>query len=462
LGISFGSINTGLPKDIVQQIMKAERMPLQKMETRKGKHGEKMALVEQLTALVEAVQGDVRQNGTPRQLRELSAIGNDSIIDITLDKNIAQLGTHQFEVIQLAQKSSAITSGFEDPETSNVGVGFIQYTLPDGSTKDVYIDSDNSSLRGIAKLVNGDKENGLSASVINDGSDSETPWKLVLSFDGTGDSNRAEFPYFYFVDGEQDFYVEKERPAHDAIVKLDGFEIELPGNKTDTLIPGVTLDLLKAAPGEEFTIKIEEDVEKITEKIKGLVTQLNAVLGFIKEQNTLDEKSDTTRTLGGDLILQTLESRIRAAIFKDVETDHGFKRIGVLGLTFQRDGSLQLDDKKFENTLSANYEMVSQVLTGKFTLEGGKTDGFMDYIGNMADNSLRNPDGLLHSRKRSLRINIDQIDRRIEDKERHLKSKEQNLKNKFSRLEATVSRIQSQGAGLSALGASAQGAVQLG
>jgi flagellar hook-associated protein 2 len=462
LGISFGSINTGLPKDIVQQIMKAERMPLQKMEMRKAKHSEKMALVEQLTSLVEAVRGDVQKNGNPRQLRELTSAGRDDILDITLDKNIAQPGTHQFEVVQLAQKSSAMTSGFEDPDNSYVGVGFIQYTLPNGDTKDVYIDSDNASLKGISKLVNGDRENGLTAAVINDGSDSETPWRLVLAFDGTGDNNRAEFPYFYFVDGEQDFYIEQERPAHDAIVKLNGFEIEIPNNKTDSLIPGVTLDLLKAAPGEEFTIKIAEDVEKITEKIKNLVAELNAVLAFIKEQNTLDEKSDTTRTLGGDLILQTLESRIRASVFKDVKTDFGFKRIGELGLTFQRDGSLQLDDKKFENGLAANYEMVSQLLTGKFTIEGGKTDGFMDYIGEMAYNSLRNPDGLLHSRKRSMRIKIDQIDRRIEDRERHLKAKERNLKNKFSRLEATVSRIQSQGAGLSALGASAQGAVQLG
>lgn len=442
--------------------MKAERMPLQKMEMRKAKHSEKMALVEQLTSLVEAVRGDVQKNGNPRQLRELTSAGRDDILDITLDKNIAQPGTHQFEVVQLAQKSSAMTSGFEDPDNSYVGVGFIQYTLPNGDTKDVYIDSDNASLKGISKLVNGDRENGLTAAVINDGSDSETPWRLVLAFDGTGDNNRAEFPYFYFVDGEQDFYIEQERPAHDAIVKLNGFEIEIPNNKTDSLIPGVTLDLLKAAPGEEFTIKIAEDVEKITEKIKNLVAELNAVLAFIKEQNTLDEKSDTTRTLGGDLILQTLESRIRASVFKDVKTDFGFKRIGELGLTFQRDGSLQLDDKKFENGLAANYEMVSQLLTGKFTIEGGKTDGFMDYIGEMAYNSLRNPDGLLHSRKRSMRIKIDQIDRRIEDRERHLKAKERNLKNKFSRLEATVSRIQSQGAGLSALGASAQGAVQLG
>ncbi len=442
--------------------MNAERIPLRKMETRKAKQGEKMALVEQLVALMEAVRGNVQKNGTSRSLRELTVAARDDVVSITLDKNAARPGTNQLEVVQLAQKSSGITSGFEDPKESYVGVGFIQYSLPDGSSKDVYIDSDNASLEGISRLINKDSENGLSASVINDGSDSDTPWKLVMSFDGTGDNNRAEFPYFYFIDGEQDFYIEQQRPAHDAIVKINGFEIELPGNKTDTLIPGVTLDLLKAAPGEEFTVKVEEDIGKITEKVSALVDEINAIIAFIKKQNTLDERSDTTRTLGGDIILQTLESRLRSVVFKSIKTDDGEKRVGDIGLTFQRDGSLLFDNKKFENQLDSGYEIVSQILTGKFTKEGGKTEGFMDFLSDFTDNALRRPDGLLQSRKRSIRTNIDQIDRRIETRERHLKTKETNLKSKFSRLESTISRIQNQGAGLAALGASAPGAVKLG
>ena len=80
MGISFGSINTGLPKDIVKQIMKAERMPLQKLEMRKGKHAEKMALVGQLTALMETVKSDVDKNGTPRQLREITSVYNQHAV----------------------------------------------------------------------------------------------------------------------------------------------------------------------------------------------------------------------------------------------------------------------------------------------------------------------------------------------------------------------------------------------
>lgn len=462
MGISFGSINTGLPKDIVQQIMNAERIPLQKMEERKAKHGEKMALVDQLTALVEAVRNNVNANGSARSLRELSFNTREDLVAVNLDKNVAQPGNYQLEVVQLAQKSSAITSGFEDPDDSYVGVGFIQFDMPDGSTKDIYVDSDNASLNGIAKLINSDKSNGLNARVVNDGTGSDAPWKLIMAFDETGDAARAEYPYFYFVDGINDFYIEQERPAHDAIIKLDGFEIELPSNKAENIIPGVTLDLKKAAPGEEFSLSINEDVAKISEKVADLVNELNNVISFIREQNNLDEKSDTSRTLGGDLILQTLETRIRSTVFKDIETKFGYKRIGDLGLTFQRDGSLQFDTKKFEKNLADNYELVAQTLTGFFKPDGGKTMGFMDHLKELTDTTLREPDGLLRSRKRGMRSRIDQIDRRIATKERMLETKEKNLKDKFARLEGTISRIQTQGAGLAALGASAPAIPQLG
>jgi flagellar capping protein FliD len=40
-------------------------------------------------------------------------------------------------------------------------------------------------------------------------------------------------------------FLDNEREARDAKIKLDGFEIELPSNTATELIPGVTLDLKK-------------------------------------------------------------------------------------------------------------------------------------------------------------------------------------------------------------------------
>lgn len=461
MGISFGSINSGLPKDIVQQIVEAEKIPIQQMENRKGKISDKKALVQQLTSLVENMRGEVLKNKNARSLRELAInTGESTHITVSADKNIADPGKYQLEVVQLAQKSSAISNGVEDKDKTYVGVGYIKAVLPNGESKEIYVDEKHASLSGIAKLINGDPELGMRATVVNDGKGEDEPWRLMLSMSETGDDQKVEFPYLYLVDGEVDIYFESERPAQDAKVKLDGFEIEVPSNKVTDLIPGVTIDLKKAKPGEEINIEITEDVQKIGGKISSLVDNINNVLKFIKEQNTLDERTDTSRTLGGDSTLTTIEGRIRSAVFSTIQTDKGPMRIGDLGVTFQRDGLLKLDQAKFESVLASDYKMVAQVLTGKYSPEGGKSNGFIDILDEAAKVLLNQPSGVLPSRKSGLQSQINQIDRQITNRQRIIQQKEEVLKAKFARLEETISKIKGQGAGLAGF-AAPPGAMQL-
>lgn len=463
MGISFGSINSGLPKDIVKQIIAAEKIPLEKMNVRKGKIENKKSLLSDLTARVENLRGDIYASKSARSFRELAVNISGDGLDATVDKNLAEPGTYQIEVMQLAQKSSAISNGVEDKDNTYLGVGYLQYELPNGETKEVYIDQDSSSLTGISKLINKDSENGMHANVVNSGDGSDEPWKLIITLEETGDDNQATFPDLYLVDGMEDLWFDGHRDAQDAKIKLDGFEIEIPSNRTTELIPGVTIDLKKAAKeGEEITLEITEDTGKISAKIGELVNKINEIISFIKEQNALDESVDTSQTLGGDLTLQTLESRIRNAIFKSIDTDWGMKRIGDLGLTFQRDGKVSLDQEKLKGALDKNYAEVAQIISGKYTKESGKIKGFIDNLDDVVGSSLKRPGGVLTSRQRGLDSQIRQIDRRIESKQRQIDQKEKMLKQKFARLEETITRIKSQGAGLAGMGGGGNPVTQLG
>ncbi len=463
MGISFGSINSGLPKDIVQQIVEAEKIPIKQMEGRKGKIEDKKALVGQLMSLVEGMRGEILKNKGARSLREMKVNTGDSPnISVTTDKNVAEPGKYNLEVIQLAGKSSAISNGVEDKDKTYVGVGYIKAVLPDGETKEIYVDEENANLTGIAKLINADASLGMKASVVNDGKDEDEPYRLILSMQETGDGKRAEFPYLYLVDGEVDLYIEQERPAQDAKVKLDGFEIELPSNKATDLIPGVTIDLKKAKPGEEINIDITEDVEKIGGKITTLVDNINNVLKFIKEQNTLDEKTDTSRTLGGDLTLTQIESRIRSAVFNPIMTESGPHRVGDFGITFERTGLLKFDQEKFQASLAKDYKTVSQTLTGIYSPQGGKINGFIDVLEDAAKSLLSAPSGILQTRKSGLQTQIGQIDRQIATRQRMVAQKEEILKSKFARLEETMSKIRGQGAGLAGLAGPVNPVSQLG
>ena len=453
MSISFGSISTGLPKDIVQQLVKTERIPIQKMNVDKGKIEERKALVEDLSSRIQNVRKKLHENATLKNLTEFVVDTENDRVGVSVDKNIAQAGNYQLEVVQMAQKSSAMSSGFPDPKESYTGVGFLRYYLPDGEEKELYVDSEHASLEGIAGLVNSNPEMGIRASVVNDGSGTDEPWRLILSLTETGDDKKAEFPYLYFVDGEHDLYLEFEREAHDGIIKIDGFEIEVPENVVKDVVPGVTIDLKKAQKGEEFSLKISEDKAMIGDKVQEMVDSLNSVLQFLEEQSNIDETTDTTRTLGGDILIQTVGSRLRSAIFQEVPTVYGKKRLGDLGITFTREGLLQFDSNKFEAMVNKNYDLVKQTLSGHFSEEDEiMIDGGIKNLLKTIDQLLSMPAGPLASRKKSLDNKIDQINRRIDNKEKMIKQKESSLKDKFGRLEETMARIRTQGAGLAALG----------
>lgn len=433
------------------------------MENRRAKIENKKALVDQLRGLLEATRGEVLKSKGQRSLRELAVESGDSKdITITADKNLAEPGKYQIEVVQLAQKSSAITNGVEDKDKTYVGVGYIKAILPNGDKKEIYVDEKNATLSGIAKLINNDTELGIRANVVNDGKGGDEPWKLIVSLNDTGDVNRVEFPYLYLVDGEVDLLFAQERPAQDAKIKLDGFEIEVPSNRVTDLIPGVVIDLNKANPGQEINVEIKEDVQKIGGKIGGLVSSLNNILKFIKDQNTLNEASDTSQTLGGDLTLTQIETRIRSAIFTPIQTSAGPIRIGDLGVTFQRDGLLAFEQPKFEGALAKDYKAVSQALTGTYDKKTGKTDGFIDLLDKTVRDLLTPPSGALVTRRAGLDSQIKQIDRQISNRQRVIAQKEDILKAKFARLEETMSKIRAQGSGLAGMASGMNPIQQLG
>lgn len=219
MGISFGSINSGLPKNIVEQLIAAEKIPLQKMNEKKDKINSKKALLADLTQRVEKLKGNIYANKGDRSFRELMVNVSGDNITANVDKNLAEPGTYQIEVTQLAQKSSAISNGVEDKDNTYLGVGYITYELPNGEEKELYVDQEHSSLSGIAKLINRDSENGMRANVVNSGDGSDTPWKLIISLEETGDDNKAIFPNLYLVDGEVDIWFDSHRDAQDAKVK---------------------------------------------------------------------------------------------------------------------------------------------------------------------------------------------------------------------------------------------------
>lgn len=445
-GVTLGPIASGLPPDMVQRLVEAERQPIHQLEARKASEEAKLKLVQDLLGRISGVGAGVSELNRFKKFRDLTAqVGRPELMDVAVDKNLADTGTYQVEVVQLAGRSSMMSNGFEEPSETQVGVGYFSYELPNGETKEVYISEDDSTLEGIAKLINRQKDLNLNAIVVDDGTGSETPWRLIITHTGTGEANDAEFPDFYFLDGDEDFYLDKERMAQNSVIKVNGFEVEFQGNKISTLLPGVTIDLKDSAPGKEFTLNITADLKSIRGKIETVVQNINEVLSFIQDQNKLDKDSNTRDTLGGDVTLQTLEYKVRNLVMTPLPTQFGHIRLGDMGIQFNKTGLLSIDDGKLDRILNENFDAVAQYFTG---IDDDGT-GFSAKLGDTIKH-MTQAQGVVASRSEGIKRRIKDIDRQIETKERQVANTERTLKEKFSKLEATIAKLKGQQASASA------------
>jgi flagellar hook-associated protein 2 len=440
VGIALGGINTGLPPNLVDQLVEMEKEPIKTIEKKKEKTQAKLTLVNELDEKLKGILGTLGElTGTKGFTDIVVTSGDPNIISGTADPSASVNGSWNVEVMELANKASALSNGFPDKDKTQLGVGYFKFETPEGE-KQVYIDGNNNTLDKAAKTIN---QAGLNvqATVIKDNKDASSPFRLMISGVSVGAGNAVQYPTLYFLDGDQDFYFDEERPAKNGKVKVDGFEIEVDANKLDDIVPGVTLDLKQAAPGKSINVGVAENKEVISGKIKTFVEKTNAVLSFIQSQNKVGEKTDTTKTLGGDSMLRSVENEMRRMI-QGVQMGVGgeIKTLNQIGITFNRNGTIDLDQAKFDKVLSQKSGDVKAFFVGD-----NFNTGFVPTVKNTIARISSSAFGPLGNKRKSLMNEIQQADQRIENLTRNVEMKEKNLRRKFANLEETMAKVRSQG-----------------
>tara|TARA_B100001248_G_C27399124_1_gene468444 strand:- start:1620 stop:2978 length:1359 start_codon:yes stop_codon:yes gene_type:complete len=436
---------SGLPPDIVDQLMQAERIPVQNLENKKAKSQARLDLVNYLGDSINKIKENIGELANSRGFRDMKLIsGDENILQGTVDPLTAQKGSWNIEVVQMAEKAAAVSNGFPDKDTTEIGVGYISFDTSEGE-KEVYIDAANSTLDGVAQAINR-ADVGIQASVIQDKADKDYPWKIILSGKGVGEDNVIEYPTVYMLDGDMDFFFEQKREAKNGIIKLDGLEIEVSENQLNNIIPGVVVDIKQSAPGRVVNVSVKEDLEVVSGKVKSFVDSINEVLQFIQQQNQLTEASDTSKTLGGDQVLRSIEYKFRTLLQGSmIGTGSSIQRLSQLGIEFNRNGTLDFKQETFDAVLSRNPDEVQKFLAGD-----GFATGFIPRLRRTVNIVMDNSFGPVSNKRRSLQNEIDRADQRIESIERRLVNKERMLKRKFANLEQNMSRIKGQGALLEA------------
>lgn len=442
-GIKMAGI--GSMSGVVDQIMAAEREPIKNLENRKKNFETKLNLVGDLEGRLSAVKTSLKDIVGRTKFQDYTlGVSDPDVIAGSVQPDKAVAGQWKVEVVKLAENSGTLSNIVPTKDQTRLGVGYLKFETPKGS-QSVYINDRNNTLQGIAQAINAE-DLGVSATVVQDGADGSDGYRLILSSEFYGNNQDVEFPTIYLLDGESDLFFDKERESKNGLIKVNGFDVEVVGNKLEDVIPGVTLDLKSAKPGKVVDLNLTENYEAIETKLRSFVDSMNGVLTFIQSQNQMNEKTDTSKTLGGDSALRSVENRLRQMLQGSSFGAGEINRLSQLGVEFNRGGTLDFKEDKFQKVLQTKPREILAFLRG----DGSPDSGFIGKVRMTIDNSLSTNYGVVSNKKKGLTTQINQIDRNIDNKEKSLATKEDQLRKKFSKMEETMSKLQAQGAQIGA------------
>ena len=321
----------------------------------------------------------------------------------------AQTGVFDVEVQAKAQAQSLVSSTFASPNdaigTGTLTIRYGSYATgsfavnPDATIQTITIDSSNNTLATLRDSLNADTSNGLSASIINDGSG----YRLVLTSDKTGEDYAMEITAADD-DGNNTDNVGLSRLAYDgttnnltesvaaqnAKIVMNGITVTRNSNEIDSVITGVTLNVLDAKPGENIRLNINQDTSTVESEIRAFVDNYNSLISQLNEFTKVDTASGEKGVLVGDATVRGIETQLRSVLNNRLEHLTGsIKSFANLGIFTKRDGTLEINETnsalpKFSEVLKNNIADVADF----FTATGTASDAQIDFV---SSNSLTKP-----------------------------------------------------------------------
>ncbi|MDR2444590.1 MAG: flagellar filament capping protein FliD [Spirochaetaceae bacterium] len=256
--------------------------------------------------------------------------------------------------------------------------------------------------------------------------------------------------------------------ARDAIVLMDGIEIQRPSNTIDDLVPGITLNA-RAAGETPVTLDVEADTEAVKDAVITLVGNYNRLMAelnvltrndesVIRELTYLteEEQNELRGRLGvfsadNDLVrFRGRLQQIMTSPYTDAAgQEHLLSSFGIM--TDARRGGgydptkmrgyLEINESALDEALRTNMDEMKQ-LFGRDSDGDLIIDTGLAYTLNQTLQPYVELGGIIATKTDGIDSRISANDRRIDTLDRQLTIKEQTLKAQYSELEGAYTRME--------------------
>ncbi len=443
---------------LVTQLMAVERRPIDKLNAKITSYETKISSFGTLSSLVSTFQTATKNLNI--SLQKLAATPSDPSIFTATASSAAVPGTYTLSVSKLAQSQNLIAAG-QASSTAAIGNGtattvtFDLGTISGGTltggvysgasftsngtgTASITIDATNNSLGGIRDAINA-AATGVTATIVNDGSG--TPYRLALASRSTGLNSSLKITTsggdgsignLLGYDPAATQKMTQTLAAQNANLNVNGIVITSASNTVNGAIQGVTLTL-KNITTASTTLTVTRDTTAINSAASGFVDAYNALASQIKSRGAYGTGKGAGGALAGDATLRLMQDQLRG-IFLTPASGGTLTSLAQVGISSQRDGSLQLDSSKLGNALSTNFNDVSNLFSS--------STGYATRLETWA-NSVLGSGGLIDSRTKNLNKNVKDQNEAVDKLETRLSALEKRYTLEYTNLNRLLSNMNS-------------------
>ncbi len=386
---SINLINGGLDvQSIVDQLISVESEPVTRMQTQTDTLQKKVSAFQgintKLASFLDSVNSVLFADETVPYYtpgafadrlshsvfaRRSVTSSDENVITAESLKGTAS-GSFEITVNGLARAESKASSNFADTDTTQTGTGTLVFTVGSEDPVTINIDSSNNTLQGIRDAINAAKA-GITAAIINDGS--ANPYRLVITSDKTGVANA--YTVQDNLSGGQALNLTQNVAAANAEFEVNGIAVSKSSNTVTDVIDGVSFTLHDKTTAP-VTLAVDNDADGIVAALQQLVSAYNDVNSVIDAQSKYNENTKTAGILSGDSTLRNIKNKIQDLLRQSVANDFtSYSVLSQVGLRFNNDGSLTLDESKLRDAIDKDVNAVAALFLG----DGAISDGRVTY-----------------------------------------------------------------------------------
>ncbi|HUK54721.1 MAG TPA: flagellar filament capping protein FliD [Candidatus Binatia bacterium] len=377
-------------------------------------------LSSELQSLLAAAQA---LNDPAGQFNALSVTSSNTSAVVASATAGAATGNHTVTVNSLATTSSEYSQTFATSSTPT-NTGTFNISVGGAAAVPITVNSTNNTLAGIASAINAAGA-GVTASVINDASGS----RLAIV------SNTSGAPGDISISGDTvGLGFTKSANGLNASLVVDGIPISSASNTVTGVISGVTLNLLSANPNVPVSLSVAPDATQAQSAINSFVTAYNAVVNDLNSQVAVDPSTGQQGPLGSDSSINLVQDQVLSAVAYAVSGNSGIVNLASIGVNFNDDGTLTVDNGTLSSALASNFQAVQNFLQGGASSFGANLTASLQ--------SLTDPtQGPVALDLNGISLTQQDLTQQINDFQAQLAVAQQTLNAKFSQVDTILQEL---------------------